>query len=83
MYKDTSCFLNKKKTKKILFAGRHVPSLVLPIAEIPYTVNGKKVELAVKKILAGQQVTLMATGRIFLPTLAYFSATVGVLRFYL
>jgi hypothetical protein len=29
---------------------------VLPIAEIPYTVNGKKVELAVKKILAGQQV---------------------------
>lgn len=38
-------------------SARHVPSLVLPIAEIPYTVNGKKVELAVKKILAGQQVT--------------------------
>jgi hypothetical protein len=40
----------------VLCVERHIPSLVLPIAEIPYTVNGKKVELAVKKILAGQQV---------------------------
>jgi acetoacetyl-CoA synthetase len=34
-------------------SARHVPSLILPIDEIPYTVNGKKVEIAVKKILAG------------------------------
>ena len=40
---------------------RHVPSLVLPISDIPYTVNGKKVELAVKKILAGQQVSSQVT----------------------
>ena len=37
-------------------SARHVPTLILPIAEIPYTVNGKKVEVAVKKILAGQPV---------------------------
>jgi acetoacetyl-CoA synthetase len=33
---------------------RHVPAVILAIAEIPYTVNGKKVELAVKKIISGQ-----------------------------
>ena len=36
--------------------ARHVPSLILEISDIPYTVNGKKVEVAVKKILAGQSV---------------------------
>ena len=34
-------------------SARHVPSLVLPIDDIPYTVNGKKVEVAVKQLLAG------------------------------
>lgn len=33
---------------------RHVPAVILPVAEIPYTVNGKKVEIAVKKIISGQ-----------------------------
>jgi len=37
-------------------SARHVPTLILPITDIPYTVNGKKVEVAVKKILAGQSV---------------------------
>ena len=37
-------------------SARHVPTLILPISDIPYTVNGKKVEVAVKKILAGQPV---------------------------
>lgn len=35
---------------------RHVPSLVLQIQEIPYTINGKKVEVPVRKIIEGQQV---------------------------
>jgi acetoacetyl-CoA synthetase len=33
-----------------------VPALILPIDDIPYTVNGKKVEVAVKQILAEQPV---------------------------
>jgi len=37
-------------------SARHVPALILPISDIPYTVNGKKVEVAVKKILAGKDV---------------------------
>lgn len=32
---------------------RHVPAYVFPIEEIPYTVNGKKIEIAVKQILSG------------------------------
>ncbi|KAI8061778.1 acetoacetate-CoA ligase [Gongronella butleri] len=35
---------------------RHVPAFVLPIQDIPYTINGKKVEVAVKKIISGQPV---------------------------
>ena len=45
----------RKKIRAALSA-RHVPSLILEISDIPYTVNGKKVEVAVKKILAGQSV---------------------------
>lgn len=35
---------------------RHVPSIVLECPEIPYTLNGKKVEVAVKRIVCGLQV---------------------------
>lgn len=45
-----------KATIRQRLSARHVPALILPIADIPYTVNGKKVEVAIKKILAGQAV---------------------------
>lgn len=35
---------------------RHVPALVLETPDVPYTLNGKKVEVAVKKLLHGQAV---------------------------
>jgi acetoacetyl-CoA synthetase len=35
---------------------RHVPELILETKGIPYTINGKKVEIAVKKILHGEEV---------------------------
>ena len=35
---------------------RHVPSITKQVPDIPYTINGKKVELAVKKIIHGQEV---------------------------
>ena len=44
------------KTIRTRLSARHVPALVLPIADIPYTINGKKVEVAVKKILVGEEV---------------------------
>jgi acetoacetyl-CoA synthetase len=35
---------------------RHVPSIVKQTPDIPYTINGKKVEVAVKKLIHGQDV---------------------------
>ncbi|KXJ28939.1 acetoacetyl-CoA synthetase [Exaiptasia diaphana] len=38
-------------------SARHVPAIILETKEIPYTTSGKKIEVAVKKIISGQQVT--------------------------
>lgn len=35
---------------------RHVPAKVIPVVEIPYTRSGKKLELAVKRVLHGEPV---------------------------
>jgi len=35
---------------------RHVPALILETPDVPYTINGKKVEVAVKKLIHGQEV---------------------------
>ncbi|MFQ6673388.1 MAG: acetoacetate--CoA ligase [Fidelibacterota bacterium] len=40
---------------RINCSPRHVPAKVLSIADIPYTINGKKVEIAVKKIIHGDE----------------------------
>jgi len=36
---------------------RHIPAIIKPVADIPYTINLKKVELAVKKVIHGEEVT--------------------------
>jgi acetoacetyl-CoA synthetase len=36
---------------------RHVPRFVLEVPEIPVTINGKKVEAAVKQTISGKDVT--------------------------
>ena len=49
--------INKVKSNiKKLCSPRHVPAKILPIDDIPYTINGKKVEIAVKKIIRGETV---------------------------
>ena len=35
---------------------RHVPAMILQVADIPYTRSGKKVEIAVKKIINGKSI---------------------------
>jgi acetoacetyl-CoA synthetase len=45
-----------KKDIKSSLSPRHVPSIILQIKDIPYTISGKKVELAVKKIIEGKNV---------------------------
>jgi len=36
---------------------RHVPSLILPVPDIPYTPTMKKVELVVRRIITGEEIT--------------------------
>ena len=49
--------INKVKSNiKKLCSPRHVPAKILPIDDIPYTINGKKVKIAVKKIIKGETV---------------------------
>jgi len=58
----TGTELDENLVKKIaanIRAGcspRHVPAVVKAVNDIPYTLNGKKVEVAVKKIIHGQEV---------------------------
>ncbi|KAL4894135.1 hypothetical protein BDV59DRAFT_192507 [Aspergillus ambiguus] len=40
---------------------RHVPKFVLPVPDIPMTINGKRVEVAVKRVISGNDVNLSAT----------------------
>ncbi|XP_073322818.1 acetoacetyl-CoA synthetase [Pagrus major] len=37
-------------------SARHVPALLLETRDIPYTISGKKVEVAVKQVIAGREV---------------------------
>ena len=49
----------QKKLKMLIrshCSPRHVPALILETRDIPYTINGKKVEIAVKKIIQGLDV---------------------------
>jgi acetoacetyl-CoA synthetase len=46
-----------KKTLKENASPRHVPAKILEVPDIPYTLNMKKVELAVKNIIEGRPVS--------------------------
>ncbi|MBS4035555.1 MAG: acetoacetate--CoA ligase [Ignavibacterium sp.] len=50
--------LNKEIREQIKMKAspRHVPSKIIQIKEVPHTISGKKVELAVTKILNGEKV---------------------------
>jgi acetoacetyl-CoA synthetase len=43
------------KTIRSALSPRHVPDSIFAISEVPHTLNGKKLEVPVKKILAGFQ----------------------------
>ena len=46
-----------KKTIRENTTPRHVPAKIIPVADIPYTINMKKVELAVRNVIHGKPVT--------------------------
>ncbi|EMJ94148.1 acetoacetate--CoA ligase [Leptospira alstonii] len=54
---DDSLVQTLKKEIKDKVSPRHVPSKILAVADIPYTINMKKVEIAVKRTVQGEPVT--------------------------
>ena len=44
-------------TLKVECSPRHVPDLIIEVPDIPYTMSGKKIEVAIKKILMGMKVS--------------------------
>ncbi|HBG05679.1 MAG: acetoacetate--CoA ligase [Geobacteraceae bacterium GWC2_58_44] len=55
---DCSEELKEKIRQRIResISPRHVPAKIIPVAEIPYTINMKKVELAVRSVIHGEEV---------------------------
>jgi len=45
-----------KETIRTNTSPRHVPAKIIAVADIPYTISGKKVELAVRKIIHNEEV---------------------------
>jgi len=53
---------------------RHVPAKIIECPEIPYTSNGKRVEVAVKKVINGAKPSSLNTGSMLNPhSLSFFS----------
>jgi len=46
-------------------SARHVPAYIFEVSDIPYTVNNKKIEIAVKQIVSG--VTIKPSGTVANP----------------
>ncbi|KAJ5408403.1 acetoacetate-CoA ligase [Penicillium cosmopolitanum] len=61
------CFLTQTFRDEIKTAirnglsPRHVPKFVMSVSDIPMTINGKRVEIAVKQIIGGKDVKVSAT----------------------
>lgn len=49
------CMFIKKQIKNIC-SPRHIPYKIIKVPDIPYTLNGKKVEIAIKKIINKEEV---------------------------
>jgi acetoacetyl-CoA synthetase len=45
-----------RKTIRVNASPRHVPAKIIAVPDVPYTLNMKKVELSVKKVIEGQTV---------------------------
>ena len=55
-YLSKELILDIKKSIRSNCSPHHVPDIVMGIEDIPYTINGKKVEIAVKRMIQGENV---------------------------
>ncbi|KAF2238776.1 acetoacetate-CoA ligase, partial [Viridothelium virens] len=50
-----------RETIRAELSARHVPQFILEVEEIPVTINGKKVETAVKQLISGKDIKVSST----------------------
>lgn len=58
---DDGLIARIKQTLRSQCSPRHVPDAIYSIKEVPYTISGKKMEMPVKKILAGLDASLVGS----------------------
>jgi len=58
--------------------ARHVPAEILQVRDIPYTLNGKKVEVLVKKIINGASLSIVNPSTLVNPECLQFYYDIGV-----
>jgi acetoacetyl-CoA synthetase len=46
-----------RQTIRVNASPRHVPAKIIEVADVPYTLNMKKVEIAVKKVIQNETVS--------------------------
>ena len=53
----TEAFINEIKILiKNNCSPRHIPAFIMQVKDIPYTLNGKKIEIAIKLIIHNEEV---------------------------
>ncbi|KAJ7179126.1 acetoacetyl-CoA synthetase [Mycena filopes] len=57
---------------------RHVPSRIIQVREVPYTLNGKRVEVLVKKIINGAPLSIVNPATLSNPECLAFYHDIGV-----
>ena len=50
-----------KRTIRLNLSPRHIPRFMIEVSELPTTVNGKKVETAVKQVISGKKIKVSST----------------------
>lgn len=53
---DDALKLKIKNSLRTLYSPRHVPDEIIEVHDIPYTISGKKMEMPIKKIMAGMPI---------------------------
>ncbi|TEB30279.1 acetoacetyl-CoA synthetase [Coprinellus micaceus] len=66
-----------KKTIRSRRSARHVPARVVQVPDIPYTLNGKRVEVLVKKIINGAHLSIVNPSTLANPDILELYASIG------
>ncbi|KAJ6515885.1 acetoacetyl-CoA synthetase [Mycena sanguinolenta] len=67
-----------KTEVRIRRSARHVPAQIIQVGDIPYTLNGKKVEVLVKKIINGASMDIVNPSTLLNPECLQFYHDTGV-----